>query len=111
MLGFALFACAQESNSAPVIQTSTLADGVTLEIPTLGVDIAVTADDPDGDELQFRWAVEGIGVHGEDTPNASSTTSSYNAYGENLDGATLSCSITDSIDEVSISWPMVYVGD
>ncbi|MSP55266.1 MAG: hypothetical protein EXR69_06645 [Myxococcales bacterium] len=110
LLASPLVGCAQQSNDPPVLQTSTLADGATLEIPTLGVSIAVTADDPNGDDLQFRWAVDGVGVQGEDVRHTSSTTSSYNAYGENLDGATLSCTITDFIDEIAISWPMVYTG-
>lgn len=111
MLLTALLACAPAINHAPVLQTSTLPDGDTIEIPTVGTDVAVTADDPDGDELAFRWAIDGVGVDGEETPNASSTGSSYNVYGSNLDGSELSCTITDGEAEIRLAWPMVYVGD
>lgn len=111
MIALALLAaCAPDRNAFPVLETSTFPDGQTIEIPMLGVDVQVTASDADGDPLQFLWAVNGIGVQAEDTPNATSTTSSYAASGANLDGATLSCTVTDGQAEVGLAWPMVYVG-
>ncbi len=107
----ALLSCAPDvQNAAPVLETSTFADGVTVEIPTVGVIVEVTASDPDGDPMQFRWAIDGIGVQGEDETNVSSTTSSYALAGEHLDGATLSCTITDGLEDTAISWPLVYIG-
>ncbi len=105
-----LLACAPAVNHAPVLQTASVADGDTIDIPTVGVDIQVIADDPDGDVMQFRWAIDGIGVHGTDVQNSGSTTSTYNVYGAGNDGATLSLMITDGVDAIDLSWPMVYVG-
>ncbi len=106
-----LVSCAPEVNRAPVLETATVANGTEIEVPTLGIDVAVTASDPDGDDMQFRWAVDGVGVRGEDETNVSSTTSTYAVYGANLDGTTLTCTITDGTDDIVIAWPLVYVGD
>ena len=106
-----VLACAPDSNSAPLLETATFANGTPIEVPTLGINVAVTASDPDGDDMQFRWSIDGIGVLGEEDTNVSSTTSTYNIYGANLDGTTLTCLITDGLADAVIAWPLVYVGD
>jgi hypothetical protein len=108
---FGVAACAPERNSAPLLETATYAAGTVIEVPTLGIYVAVTASDPDGDDMQFRWSVDGVGVRGDDETNVSSTTSTYTVYGANLDGTTLMCIITDGTDDTEIAWPLVYVGD
>lgn len=105
-----LLACAPDRNALPVLETSTFPDGATIDIPTLGTDVQVTASDADGDALQFLWAVNGIGVQAEDTPNATSTTSTYVVSGANLDGAALTCIVTDGQADLQLGWTLAYVG-
>ena len=40
-----LVSCAPEVNRAPVLETATVANGTEIEIPTLGIDVAVTASE------------------------------------------------------------------
>jgi len=107
----ALLACAPEPNNLPPeLVTSTYADGATIEIPLVGVDVQVTASDPESDPLEFTWAVGGMNSSGTTTENTSSTTSTYVLTGEGLDGLTLSCSISDGAEATELSWPLVYTG-
>ena len=79
--------------------------------PTVGLDVEVTADDPDGDPLLFSWTIDGVGLDSEEQPGASSTTSICTLYGAYLDGSTLALLISDRVDAIGLSWPLVYVGD
>lgn len=106
-----LLACAEPQNLPPELQTSSVANGATIEIGNLGVDVKVTADDPDGDPLQFSWAIDGVGITSEEQQNASSTTSVCALSGANLDGSELALGISDGEDEIGLSWPLAYVGD
>ena len=71
----------------------------------------MTADDPDGDPLLFSWTIDGVGLDSEEQPGASSTTSICTLYGAYLDGSTLALLISDRVDAIGLSWPLVYVGD
>lgn len=106
-----LLACAEPQNLPPELQTSSVANGATIEIGNLGVDVKVTADDPDGDPLQFSWAIDGVGITSEEQQNASSTTSVCTLMGAGLEGSTLTLGVSDGEDEIGLSWPLEYVGD
>jgi hypothetical protein len=101
-----------EDNVPPeIIETSDIPGGA-IEIRTDRRAVFVVADDPDGDEIGFVWALSDDGVIGDalplNFPSGDGSQIYLDRVDVELDGQRLRCFIDDGESElVTLTWDVV----
>jgi hypothetical protein len=92
-------------NAAPTIESTNIPSGHSVTMDGDGTLFFVVAEDPEGEDLTFTWAVSDIGeVQGEAIPGGSQVELEPDPA---FDGQVLTCVVSDGEKSTRVSWTLV----